>query len=409
MSFETFIAKRYLISKHKINFISIISFISVSGITIGVAALIVVLSVFNGFESLVTSFLVSFDPDIRIISKSSDGSLTEDIHSELAKIREVKSSAPFVSGKVLAYNSGLTQIVNLKGIDINTAKDIYAIEQNIFTGNFNFENDKGLPRIVLGLRLAEKLQLLVSDTLILISAAGIETAITQFSLPKSQKFIVGGIFSSNNNDYDGLYIFCSLQEAQKLFNYQGKIQGLDVRLTSLDKSFIVKNELLSKLDETKYSVYSWYDFHKELYDVMKIERWTAYLLLSLIIAVACFNILGSLSMTVIEKKRDIGVLRSMGVSDKAIIKIFMYEGLLIGFIGTLAGSAMGYFVCFLQLKFKIYPLDPLQYKIDALPLEIHFVDFFFIAVVAMLLSFIASLYPATGAVKTNIIEAIKWE
>ncbi len=409
MGFETFIAKRYLISKHKINFISIISFISVGGITIGVAALIVVLSVFNGFGSLVTSFLVSFDPDIRIIIKSPEKSVTEDIYSELNQIKEVKSSAPFVSGKVLAYNAGLTQIVNLKGIDINTAKDIYAIEQNIFTGNFNLENDKGLPPVVLGLRLAEKLQLLVGDTLILISPAGIETAITQFSLPKSQKFIVGGIYSSNNNDYDGLYIFSSLFEAQKLFNYQGKIQGLDVRLTSLDKSFKVKNDLLSKLDKTKYSVYSWYDFHKELYDVMQIERWTAYLLLSLIIAVACFNILGSLSMTVIEKKRDIGVLRSMGVSDKSIIKIFMYEGLLIGFIGTLAGSALGYLICFLQLKFKIYPLDPLQYKIDALPLEIHFIDFFFIAGAAMFLSFLASLYPAKGAIKTNIIEAIKWE
>lgn len=409
MGFETFIAKRYLISKHKINFISIISFISVGGITIGVAALIVVLSVFNGFGSLVTSFLVSFDPDIRIIIKSPEQSVTEDIYSELNQIKEVKSSAPFVSGKVLAYNAGLTQIVNLKGIDINTAKGIYAIEQNIFTGNFNLENDKGLPSVVLGLRLAEKLQLLVGDTLILISPAGIETAITQFSLPKSQKFIVGGIYSSNNNDYDGLYIFCSLLEAQKLFNYQGKIQGLDVRLTSLDKSFKVKNDLLSKLDKTKFSIYTWYDFHKELYNVMQIERWTAYLLLSLIIAVACFNILGSLSMTVIEKKRDIGVLRSMGVSDKSIIKIFMYEGLLIGFIGTLAGSALGYLICFLQLKFKIYPLDPLQYKIDALPLEIHFIDFFFIAGVAMLLSFLASLYPAKGAIKINIIEAIKWE
>ncbi|OGU43116.1 MAG: hypothetical protein A2000_06495 [Ignavibacteria bacterium GWB2_36_8] len=142
---------------------------------------------------------------------------------------------------------------------------------------------------------------------------------------------------------------------------------------------------------------------------MQIERWSAYIILSLIIAVATFNILGSLSMSVIEKKRDIGVLRSVGAGEKSIVKIFMFEGLLIGVIGTLAGIFIGYLVCYLQINYNIYPLDPTQYKIDSLPLQLRLSDFFYISGASMLLSFLASLYPAKKAASVNIVESIKWE
>ena len=142
---------------------------------------------------------------------------------------------------------------------------------------------------------------------------------------------------------------------------------------------------------------------------MQIERWSAYIILCLIIAVATFNILGSLSMSVIEKKRDIGVLRSVGAEEKSIVKIFMFEGLLIGIIGTLAGVFLGYLICYLQINYNIYPLDPTQYKIDSLPLQLRLSDFFYISGASMLLSFLASLYPAKKAAKINIVESIKWE
>ena len=142
---------------------------------------------------------------------------------------------------------------------------------------------------------------------------------------------------------------------------------------------------------------------------MQIERWTAYIILSLIIAVATFNILGSLSMSVIEKRRDIGILRSMGVTENSVLKIFMFEGLLIGIVGTLLGVIIGYIVCYIQIKYNIYPLDPSQYKIDSLPIEIRISDFFFISGASMLLAFLASIYPARRAAKVNPISAIKWE
>jgi lipoprotein-releasing system permease protein len=408
MKFESFVAKRYLISKHKVNFITIITLISVVGITIGVAALIVVLSVFNGFGSLVTSYLMNFDPQLRIELISSKSN-NIDVETALKSQKEILNYAPYVSGKVLAYNQGLTKVVTLKGIDKKNSTDIYDINSSILFGDFNLDKKGNIPRVVIGLRLADHLQSLIGDTITVISPTGIEESITMFTMPQSQKFIIAGIYNSNNNEYDESFIFASLENCRKLLGYTNSFQGYDIKLKNIDESYPVKERLQTELDGNLYSINTWYDFHKDLYSVMQIERWTAYLILSLIIAVATFNILGSLSMTAIEKKRDIGVLRSMGSSENSILKIFMFEGLLIGFVGTLVGIFIGYLVCYLQINYNIYPLDPTQYKIDSLPLQMRLSDFFFISGASMLLSFLASLYPAKRAAKANPVNAIKWE
>lgn len=410
MSYERFIAKRYLLSKHKINFITIISLISITGITLGVAALIVVLSVFNGFGSLVTSFLMNFDPHLRveykIDTKQKDFG---DFVNIIKQTPDIKSFAPFVSGKVLVVSNQITQVINLKGIDTSATENVYNIKENIIYGNDDFAIDDNQSGFIIGLRLADQLRTLVGDTITVISPEGIERAIAQFGVPNSAKFIVKGIFSSQNNEYDESLIFVPLEDAQYLLGYDDEIQGYDIKLNNSDNSFKSKEFLESKLDKKTFEISTWYDFHKELYSVMQIERWVAYILLSLIIAVASFNILGSLSMSVIEKKRDIGILRSMGSKEKSILKIFMYEGLMIGIVGTFLGVLIGYFICFLQLQYNIYPLDPTQYKIDSLPLEIRISDFFYIAGVSLLLSLIASYIPAKRAAKVDALQAIKWE
>ena len=408
MNFESFIAKRYLVSKHKINFITIISFISIAGITVGVAALIVVLSVFNGFGSLVTSYLMNLDPHIRITAISNEGEKKIiKLGEMLSNQKEIEAYSPFIEGKVLAYNKGETQVLNLKGIAVQSVNSVYLLNDNIVDGDIFLT--QGSSNIVVGLQLADKLKVFTGDTLLLISPSNIEQAITQLSLPLSRRVVVAGIFSSKNNEYDGGYIFCSLKDAQYLFGYKNNFQGYDIRLNHINNSERIKKFLQDQLDKNNFSINTWYDFHQELYAVMQVERWTAYIILSLIIAVATFNILGSLSMSVIEKKRDIGILRSMGVTENSILQIFMFEGLLIGIIGTLLGVMIGYLVCYIQIKYNIYPLDPSQYKIDSLPIEVRFSDFFFISGVAMILSFFASLYPAKRAAKVNPISAIKWE
>lgn len=410
MNFERFIAKRYLLSKHKINFISIISFISIAGITIGVAALIVVLSVFNGFGSLVTSFLMNFDPHLRIEYKiDSNQKNSTQLEKLMKQTPDLKSYAPFVSGKVLVFSNQITQVINLKGIDTSATENVYNIKENIIYGSDKLVDEDGQAGVVIGLRLADELRTLVGDTITVVSPQGIERVISQFGTPNTQIFVVHGIFSSKNNEYDESLMFASLEEAQYLLGYNNEIQGYDIKLNNSDNSFNAKEFLESKLDANTFEVNTWYDFHKELYSVMQIERWVAYILLSLIIAVASFNILGSLSMSVIEKKRDIGILRSMGSKEKSILKIFMYEGLMVGIVGTVLGVLLGYFICFLQLQYNIYPLDPTQYKIDSLPLEIRFSDFFYITGVSLFLSLIASYIPAKRAAKVDALQAIKWE
>lgn len=410
MKLETFIARRYLISKHKINFITVISFISITGITLGVAALIVILSVFNGFGGLVTKYLMNFEPHIRVQVVSEEGEKNiNQAEILLNNSKEIYGFTPFVSGKVLAFNKGLTQVVNFKGIDNSLANIVYNFSESMLYGDEKINSSKPIPSVIIGIQLADKLQSMIGDTITVISPTGIEKAIIQFSLPLTKKVIVAGIYSSNNNDYDSDYIIADLEFAQYILGYKNNIQGYEVRLKDSDEAFRVQKELEFRLASSDFSINTWYDFHQELYSVMKVERWTAYLILSLIIAVATFNILGSLSMSVIEKRRDIGILNAMGISEKSVLKIFMFEGILIGIIGTILGAVIGYLICYLQIKYNIYPLNPAQYKVDALPIEIRLSDFFFISGISLLLTFIAALYPAKRAVKVNPLEAIKWE
>lgn len=409
MNLEKFIAKRYLISRHKLNFITIISFLSIAGITIGVAALIVVLSVFNGFGSLVTSYLISLDPDLRIVFKSeSTDILHNEIEEKLNSLNEIKSFSPFVSGKVLALNRGKTEVINLRAVELGKINQLYDFDKLTILTKSDLSEKPG-DGIFIGIRLADKLEAVSGDSITIVSPANIEGVILQGSIPLTKKFLVKGIFYSQNNEYDESLAIADLIIGQQLLGFKNSFEGYEIKLSDRAKSEEIKNKLSTLIDNETAEVNTWYDFHKELYSVMQIERWVAYILLSLIIAVASFNILGSLSMSVLEKKRDIGIMKSFGVTETSILKIFLNEGILIGIFGTLFGVMLGYFVCWLQISYNIYPLDPTMYKIDSLPLEIRISDFFFVAGASMLLTFLAALFPARRAAKVDALQSIKWE
>ncbi|MFA3781451.1 ABC transporter permease [Melioribacteraceae bacterium 4301-Me] len=412
--FEFFIAKRYIKAKHKISFISIISAFSTLGITIGVAALVIVLSVFNGFGSIVTSILISFDPHVRINILTD--SLTTNYNSIYKKIQEekyVELVSPFVEGKVIAMYKKSYEILNMKGITSNNSnlghnKD-WGVATKIISGKYDLISDSKTNKIILGLPTALRLSVRVGDTISVTSAYNIERAVTNFAIPNTKKFLVTGIFESNNREYDVSYIFTSIDSGQKLFGLGKSINGFDLRLTDIDKSNSVKKALLKKLGTENYSVNTWYDLHKDLYNVMIIERWSAYILLCLIIAVATFNILGSLTMSVLEKKKDIGLIRSLGAKKTSIQKIFLSEGFLLGLLGTTAGIFIGLLICYLQIKYNLYPLDPTKYIIDSLPIQVRISDIIAVGGMSFLLTFFAALYPAKRAANTVIIESIKYE
>jgi lipoprotein-releasing system permease protein len=407
--FEYFIAKRYLRSKHRLNFISIISILSTIGVTIGVAALVIVLSVFNGFGSLVTTMLINFDPHLRISSTDVKMNNFSDLGKYLDDSELVNSYASYAEGKVILMNNKSMEILKLKGIPIEDEGSSNRVESRVRFGEFDLGSSGNVDKIILSLPIALRLSVIVGDTLFATSAEQIKKTVTRMTIPQTKRLIVSGIYEISNKEYALEYTFTSLTAAQNLLNMRSQISGIEVILNDIDESENLKDELLTYFDNDKLKINTWYDLHKDLYRVMLIERWAAYILLSLIIAVAAFNILSSLTMSVLEKKKDIGVLRSMGTTSGAIRKIFMFEGVLVGIIGTIFGLAIGLFICYLQINFNIYPLDASKYVIDTLPVQVNLSDIFAVAIMSLLLTFFASKYPANRALKTKLIDAIKWE
>lgn len=410
MNINSFIALRYIFSKRRIGLITIISFLSFGGITIGTAALIIVLAVFNGFGGLVKQMLINFDPHVRIEAVDAKGAvLLDSLQKQFDADDKILSYSHFATGKVLANGAGGTRIIEVKGIELEK-QATYGVYKSIVLGKYNLETDSsGYPGAVIGLTLADRLSTLVGDTLTLISPANLESVIAGIAAPKTQTYIVRGIFASNNNDFDASLVFTPLEYTAPLLGYTGgRSQGVEIRLKSLDESEGFAERIRTQGNES-LAVFTWYDLHKNLYSVMEIERYSAYLLLSLIIAVAVFNILASLTMSVVEKKRDIGILRTMGLEQADIVKLFMKEGLFIGVLGTVFGFALALLIYYLHITFNLYPLDPFLYRINSLPLELKLFDFIIVGVASITLSFLAALYPALRAAKTNELEAIRWE
>lgn len=408
MGIEFFIAKRYLFSKKNFNFITIISLISILGVTIGVAALIIVLSVFNGFSSKVTGILISFDPHIRI--EAAGGNKLADYKQIQEKIKElgIKSSTPYTLNKGMLANDNSNEVVFIKGVDEKEIGEVSGVKDVMRFGEFDLTDKGDYGGIVLGFSLLGKLKSRPGDTLTLLSPVGLENSLTQFVDPKIKKFIIRGVYDSDNKDYDGNYAYISIPDSQELFQLDDKVNGVEIRLGSIADSEREKEKLAAALGKD-FKVMTWYDLHEDFYSILKVERWVAFIILSLIIAVASFNILGSLTMTVIEKKRDIGVLKALGATDKMITNIFLFEGISVGVIGMMAGTVLGLGITLAQKYFEFYKLDASIYKIGALPVELRFMDFIYIPLAAMILCFLASLYPSKRAAGLEPVNAIRWE
>ena len=299
--------------------------------------------------------------------------------------------------------------MDVKGLQRDEKDDLWGIENNLISGNLDFSNNAKTPKLLVSLTTAIKLSVRIGDTLTATSLKSIENMITNFLvIPNTQIFIVSGIYKSNSKSNDDMFAYTNLNSAKRLLG-SSNISGFEVKLHDYETAKQVKDEIERKIASDNISIQTWYDMNKEFYNVLQLERWGAFILLLLIISVATFNILGSLTMSVIEKRRDIGILRSMGASKNSILKIFMFEGILIGIIGTVSGFLIGIVICYLQIEFKLYPLDPMKYIIDAIPVKLQTSDLIIIPIVSMLLSFLAALYPAKRAVKLNVIDTIKYE
>lgn len=408
MSYEHLIATRYLLSKKSVRFVTVISAISIVGVTIGVAALVVVLSVFNGFSGLVSSILINFDPHLRIESvELSDSSRYRPVMEYLEHQQHVRGCSQFIGGKVLIVSRNVNRVVNIVGLESAKIHLVSGLADKIVLGSLDLP-ELHRNRIILGLVLADRLGVVIGDTISVVSPSGAELATMQLGLPLIRRFCVVGIYESNNKDYDGYYAFTNLAGAEALFADAGRIDGIDVRFDNVDRTDGVQ-KTLREIFGNSFRYLSWYDLHRELYTVMTIERWGAYIVLCLIIAVASFNLLGSLTMTVIEKKRDIGILKSMGATNKSLKNIFTLQGIYVGIIGTLVGCALGLLIVYLQEHYHLVPLDTSVYIISAIPVEVHTMDIVVIACAALGLCLLAARPPALRASNLDPVEAIRWE
>ncbi len=313
-----------------------------------------------------------------------------------------------MANKALLVAGSMNRVVLVKGVDDSLVEGVAGVKQRTVLGAFAFKDTPEKAGTVLGLGLADRLGTTVGADLTILSPVGVDAMVVQFGQPVMRECTVVGVYDSNNKDYDAHYAYVSLATARALFDMGDAVSGVEMRLHSISDADGVKADLQRALGPS-YRVSTWYDLHRDLYSVMKIERWTAYIILCLIVGVATFNVLGSLTMGVIEKRRDIGILKALGATSTSIMRVFMFEGVLVGTIGTLIGTGIGILVCYLQIHYQLFPLDPTVYIIPAIPVEVRWSDFGAVALASMVLSILASLYPARRAAGMLPVQAIRWE
>jgi len=390
--------------------ISVLTMISIAGVTLGTALLIIVLSVFNGFFDVIQGLLQTYDPDIRIESNTAPSfRIDSSFVSSLQNMPEVIEISPYVEGKSLvAYEGSRDKVVIVKGIDSKTYFPLSEQEKqgNLIIPELGVQNQR--PGILIGEDLRALLNVVPGDRIALLSPDGVRRSLTQFSGPRYYNFEVRGMYTLASV-YDGSIVFVDLKAAQRLFNLRNSISGFDIRLQSSDDAESIKQKIEARWGE-EYRISTWYDLQKPLYDIMYLEKWAAYVILSLIIAVAVLNIVGSLTMIVIQKQRDIGILMTMGFTAKQVRSIFMMQGLYIGLIGSVLGGGIGLGVALAQDTWGIVKLSgSAAFLIDTYPILIRWSDITAILAVTMGLCLLAAAYPARRASSVLPSNAIRYE
>ncbi len=420
MDYRLQIAARYLFSAKRVSLISLITGLSTVGVALGVAALIVVLSVMNGFFDFVRDLMVALDPHVRVESTDARGL---DDPGEIERLAlsydEVASASAFVEGRAVLVQRGTSgranTVVTVRGVAPEATAGMQAAMR---TGAFNIGTagvEGNAAGIVLNTGLGRSQGLVPradSDAprIGLISAAGIEQSLTQvFSVPRLHWFAVRGLFAMQAAQQDAR-VYIGVPQAQRLFQMRDRVSGIDIRLHDIEQAEAVKARLQRALDSEAFTVRTWYDLQRALFDVMQLEKWGAWAILFLIVIVAAFNIVGSLTMVVIEKRRDVGVLQAMGVSKRSIRQIFMAEGALIGAVGTGTGAVLGLGLAWAQQQYALVPLSRAEsFLIDAYPVAIQLTDVVAVTGLSFGLCVAAALYPATRAASVPPAQAVQGE
>lgn len=400
MSFHLiqFIALRYIFSLKKLSFISFITFLSYLGITTGIAALICVSSIFNGFRDLVQDMLLSIDPHIRISQSHGNLKLSDTLIHFTKKVDNVLKVISCNTGKIIIHKNNILQPAVLSSQSELPTK--LSIENFVLFTHTTKNN------IFIGSALADKLQVMKGDTINISSLAMIDAVSSGLFQSTGIPVVIAGIFQvSGGMDYDKYLCFSSESLGTSLFGSRTTnidIIASETKFTEKIKSLIIQNPLFSSL-----IIKDWNELHKELYATMEYERTASFIVISLVACVAAFNILVSLWMTVHTKRKDIGMLLSMGLTTNQIKHIFLFKGMIIGIAGTVSGTLIGLLLCKGQ---QLYGWIPIANSIvKSLPVSIHSIDIMMSCLLTLGLAFIATIYPSSIAAKTSITESLRYE
>jgi len=419
MPYELFIGLRYLKAKRKQFFISIITIISIAGVFLGVMALIIVLAVMNGFETDIKEKILGTYSHI-ILLKQGQGGISDypAVIEQVKGYERVVSASPFIYNQVMLTSKSNVSGVVIRGIDPDTAGEVSNIARSIMEGSLSDLKQHGgsgaIAGIVVGRELARHLGAFLHDPITVISPMGHVTPMGM--VPRMKQFKVVGIFNIGMYEYDSSLAYISLEEAQRFFDMGDAVTGIGIKVDDVYKAKEVAGIIQGNLG-FPYWTKDWMEMNKNLFSALRLEKVIMFIILFLIVFVAAFNIVSTLIMVVMEKNKDIAILKSIGASARSIMKIFIIEGLIIGMVGTILGALSGMLAAVNMetiagyvervLGFEVFPRD--VYYLDRFPSELNPLDVVIIVVVAMVLCFLATLYPSWKASRLDPVEALRYE
>lgn len=412
-NFISIVAFRYFRAKKNEKFVSIISGISLAGITIGVAALIVVMSVMNGFHIELTRNIIGLNGEIIVEPIEKAINNHEEVLNKIKAYPFVTKTSKMIQGQALATSKRTSSGALIKGIDLSELKNKKKIIDGVFEGDFTNYDD--LDTIAVGLEFAWQHGLQVGSKIKLISPNTISTAFG--SMPRARDFTVVAIFNSGFYEYDAATILMPLRAAQVFFSIPDEVNLIEVNTANPEEASKLAKDMQKDLAENGVRILSWQTNNQPFLTALEIERVTMFTILSLIILVAAFNIVSSLFMVVKDKTKDIAILRTIGASRKQIMKIFILNGMMIGTLGTSLGIAIGLLIAknvesirkLLETIVGVKVFDPAIYFLYTLPSELKTEDVLLIGCLSISLSFLATIYPAYKASSLNPVEAMRYE
>lgn len=406
MPLEFFIAARYLRAKQREGFISLITLLSVAGVTVGVMALVIVIAVMSGAESEFRERILGVEPHILVMNHSGKAYDMDDTVRKTMAISGVTAVSPMVFAQTMIRTNHSLSGAVVRGIDpgasLSLVKGFTPSELDLCLARDG--DDLVLPGIVLGKELAKNLAVVVDDKIILISPGGMISPVGH--VPALKRFRVTGIFESGMYEYDSSLAYVHLMEAQKLMGMGERVSALGVWVNDLFKADKVKTALVTELGYPFYAR-DWMEINKSLFAALKLEKTAMFVILTLIVLVAAFNIASALIMMVMEKTRDIAVLKAMGATDALVRRVFMVQGMVVGLFGTLLGTVSGVGVCLLLERYKFIDLPP-AYPFTTIPVQLETMDVLFIVISAVAICFVSTIYPAYKASRMNPVTALRY-